>query len=220
MAATTLSQVRGSSRRSACLVLAKACLDGVEVGRVAGQEDHLAPGRFDQPPRLGALVHVQVVEDHDLARPQAGHQDALDEGGKDPPIDRAIDDQTLAHPRQVQRGQPGDVRPLPPRNAADGPLPAGRACPQRGQGDRRARLIDEEQIARIDRRHPRLPRGAGRLIAFAGNQRLFLSGKSRRASSRLRCDGLSWTPTAAASCRATSGSVASGWVATSVRKTG
>ena len=149
MAATTLFQVRGSSRRSASWSWRRRPRWGCSrASSWARRSLRTRPLRLAAAPGRSCARSGCRAPRLDPAASWAPRR--ARRRWQRPPIDRTIDDQTLPHPRQVQGGQPGDVRPLPPGNAANGPLPAGSAGPQRSQGDRRAGLIDEEQIARID----------------------------------------------------------------------
>ena len=89
-AATTASHERAPLRRSACVIVAKACSIGVTSGE-EGQEDEVAPRVLTACPGRGAFVPGAGVQDHDLAWVQARHQPPLHKGGEDPLIDGASD---------------------------------------------------------------------------------------------------------------------------------
>jgi hypothetical protein len=64
----------------------------------------VAAGLFDRGPDLGLLVHGQVIEHDDIARPQSGHQHLFDVGEKRRAIDRTIEDRWRAQPLQAKGG--------------------------------------------------------------------------------------------------------------------
>ena len=180
----------GTEAPEELLALGEGLLDGIAIGRVGRQEQQVAAYGLDELPGPRVLVHAEIIEDHDLAGTQARNEDALDKGGEDPAIYRAIDHQAFAQPVGGQGGNPDDVRPMPTWDMPDGALPFRRTSAQRRQDERGTGLIQEDQVAGIQadlRLPPRLPRGG---ILFGGDQGLFLSGRSRRRKRRLRCEGL------------------------------
>lgn len=64
----------------------------------------MAARLFDRGPDLGLLVHGQVIEHDDIARPQRGHQHLFDVGEKTRTIDGAIEDRWRAQPLQAKGG--------------------------------------------------------------------------------------------------------------------
>ncbi len=91
------------------LDLAEDGFDGVEVGTVGGQVEHV---RLDGPDRLadtGHFVGRQVIHHHDVAGPQDLHQLLFDPGVEQVSCDRAVDhqgsDQTLGPEGGDERGR-------------------------------------------------------------------------------------------------------------------
>jgi hypothetical protein len=159
-------------------------LDGVEIGRIAGQEVQLATGALDQGARPRALVHGEVVEDDELPGHQAGQQALLNEGLERLPIDGAIKDHGRPHPGGGDAGQQGHALPASAWHRTDGPLPTRRPCPQPTQAGGGGRLIEKDEALRSDRGQLLPPLLPGGLVTLGGDQRLFLSGKPSRAKAR------------------------------------
>ena len=74
------------------------------------------------------------------------------------------------------------------------------ACPAPRQGGVGAGLVDEDEIRRHERGDLVPPSGTGGVIAFGGDERLFLSGQPARPSARDIVAGLTQTPVIAAHC--------------------
>jgi len=66
-------------------------LNGIEVRRVAGEEEDSCPGSRDRLSHAGLLVDRQVIQDDKLPRLQRRNQDVRDVLVKGQPINRAID---------------------------------------------------------------------------------------------------------------------------------
>src|SRR5215212_3532993 len=77
------------------LGLGKRLLDRVEVGRIGRQEDQLASCRLNKRSGFGALMHAEVVEDHDLTWPERWGEHPFYERLKDEAIDSSPHQQTL-----------------------------------------------------------------------------------------------------------------------------
>ena len=54
--------------------LGEDLLDGIEVGRVFGQEDEARADLPDRPPHGLPFMRAEVIEDHDVARLEGGEQ--------------------------------------------------------------------------------------------------------------------------------------------------
>jgi hypothetical protein len=73
-----------------------------------------------------------------------------------------------------------------------------------------AGLVDEDEVGGVERAGFHAPDRTGGLVAFGGDERLFLSGQPTRPSARDIVAGLTSTPVAAAHVAQCSTSVASG----------
>ena len=69
----------------------KRQLDGIEVRAVGRQEPDEGPRAFDGHLRLGLFVDGEVIEDHDVARPEGGHEHLLDVSQKGWLVEGAIE---------------------------------------------------------------------------------------------------------------------------------
>jgi len=72
--------------------------DRVEVGTVRRQKPELRTDAVDRGADRGLLVDGEVIEDHDVAGLQRGHEDLFDVGEETRIIDRAIEDGRRADP--------------------------------------------------------------------------------------------------------------------------
>ena len=66
--------------------------DRIEIRTVGRQEAELGADGFDRRAHRGLFVHGEVVEHHDIAGAQRGHQDLLDVGEEGRIVDRAVED--------------------------------------------------------------------------------------------------------------------------------
>lgn len=148
-------------------------LDGVEVGRVGREKDQASPGGFDGGAWPRTLVHIEVVEDDEVAGTEGGGQDLLDEGGEGGAINGSRHDHTGTDARRGQRGQPRGGLPPAAWDAAHRPHPARGAGAQRCEGCRRVRFVEKDEPRRIHGEHLRPPGRPRRLIPFRRNHRFF-----------------------------------------------
>lgn len=96
------------------------------------------------------------------------------------------------------------------RDAANGVLPPWCSRPSPGQGGVGTRLVQTDQVRRIDGGDLVSPGGPRCLVPFPRRQRLLLSGKSRRRSSHDSVATLTRTPVLCSPRAQRSASVASG----------
>src|SRR6266545_1303377 len=133
------------------LQLAPAELDRVQVRRVGRQVQDGGASRRYEAPDVRRLVGADVVEDDDVAGPQLADQHALEKGLEDFAVGRALDRHHRAHAGHVERanhrGDSARVAGHRPQGslATRRPRVVARHC------DVAARLIDEDEAARIER---------------------------------------------------------------------
>lgn len=118
-------------------------------------------------------MHAQVVQHHDLARPQRRRQHLGHELVKDRSVHRAFKLQTRPPSVRSEGGEQGDGLPPALGHATYHALAAWSTTPARRQGGRRVRLIEKDQLTMIEGREFLTPDGPRGSILFAGNQRLF-----------------------------------------------
>ena len=203
------------------LGLGEGLLDRVVIGRIAGQEDEVATGLFDQLRARALLWTLRLSSTTICPGRKLGTSTRSTKVAKTAPIDRAVDHQALP--------EAGRASAWPARRCGAACRAASRPtarCPRGARARSGVKVMGvlvssrKTRSRRVDRSHPLPPSGAGRLVAFGGDQGLFLSGRSSWRSSRLRCDGLSRTPVAAASRAACSGKRGIGLGRTSARAAG
>ena len=171
---------RDGSRREfaqAMFELSKDLFDGVQVGRVFGQEDQLRPGSADDLPHVLPLVATEIVHDHDLVGLQGRSEDLLDVSPEARAVDRAVEDPWSVDAVVAQRRYEGQGFPLTVRNLGFEPLAARCPTPQRRHVGLRPGLIQKHQAPGIDAalilgplRPP--PRYVGTIL-FAGDHGFF-----------------------------------------------
>ena len=95
MARSSSGNVRASAARKPALTLLHLFSMGLRSGEQGRQEAHLGPGSFDERERLGAFVRGQVVHDHRVAAPQAGHEEVAHVLAKDQRVGRTLNGHAL-----------------------------------------------------------------------------------------------------------------------------
>jgi hypothetical protein len=134
----------------------------IEIGTVGRQKAEMRAGLFDGRAHRGLLVHYEVVEDDNIARPQGRDQHLLDIRTKRGIVDRAIEDRRRADAIDAQAGNDRVRLPVTERRVVPEPDAARAAsiAAQEIRGD--ARFIEEDIVARVAEREHILPTAAGR----------------------------------------------------------
>jgi hypothetical protein len=94
-------------------------------------------------------MRSQVVEHHDLTRPQSGTQYPLHKVEKDWTIGRALHGESRPNPLPVQRRQHGQTLAIVLRSRADHALAARGACVKPGHGHVETTFIDIDEPLRV-----------------------------------------------------------------------
>ena len=177
---------RGSAEE--CFEFGEDLLDRIEVRRVGRQEAQLGAGALDGIARGFSLVAAEIVENDDVARPQARDEDLLDISGKAAAVNRAIEDRRRAHPVPAQGCQEGRGLPVTEGHAGNQPLAAPAATMRRCHVGLGPGLVDENEVARVERqalaqpsRTPGLDVGT---VEFGRGQGLFLRVIRSRSKNR------------------------------------
>ena len=131
--------------------------DRVEVGTVRGQKPEVRADAFDRGADFGLLVDGEVIEDHDVAGLQRGHEDLFDVGEETRIIDRAIEDGRRADPLEPQRTDDGVRLPVAAGRVIVKPLPAWTAAVAAQEIRRHATFIQEHILAHVADRQPVIP---------------------------------------------------------------
>ena len=177
MAAQTASRLRAAALRKQVLELGEDLLDGVQVGRVFGQEEQLGAGRADGPthgpplwlPRLSMTTMSPGLKRRD--------EDLLDIELERLAVDRAIEDPWGVDAVVPQRRHEGHGLPVAVRDLGLQPQAARRPAAQRRHVGLGPGLVDEDQAGGIDAALIGLPlrpptRDVGAL-PFAGDDGFF-----------------------------------------------
>jgi len=159
------------------LELGEDLFDGVEVGRIFGQEEELGAGRADKLAHGFALVTAEIVHDNDVTLTKRRHQDAGHIGAKALAVDRPLKKPRRIDPIEAERGQEGHRVPATVRDLGHAALAARRPSAQWSHVGLGPGLVDEDQALRRDAililcplRPP--PRHVG-AIAFASHHAFF-----------------------------------------------
>lgn len=137
--------------------LGEGLLDGVEVGRILGQEEQPGAGRFDGVADGLGFVAAEIVHDDDVAGSEGRHQLLVDVGAEALAVDRAVEDAgsgqaiTAKCPEEGQ-GTPAAVR----REAAQPPTFRAPAAQGRHVGADPG-LVDEDEAFGVEPALPGLP---------------------------------------------------------------
>src|SRR6266540_1608351 len=132
------------------LQLAPRELDRIQVRRVRRQVQHASAGGVDEPADVGRLVGADVVEHDDVAGLQLAEEDALEEGLEDLGVGRAFDGHHGADAVEVESADHRRDGARVARNGSVGALAAWRAGVLPSHGDLAARLVDEDEPARVE----------------------------------------------------------------------
>lgn len=128
-----------------CRQLREGVLDGVEVGTVGRQEKESGAGRLDHLAHLRPLVAGQIVHDHDVARPEFGHENLVDIGLEGDAVDRPVEHEGRGDAAAAQSGNEGGRLPVPVRHADPQPLATGASAMPPRHVRRGPGLVDEDK---------------------------------------------------------------------------
>lgn len=160
------------------LDLAPHLFNGIEVGRVGGQELDARADGLDELESGLVFVGAKVVHDDDVAGAQRRQEHFANIGAKDFRIGCSFDGHRGRRPVQAKGGDHRRRAPVPVRSAADQPLAASTAPAQAGHVRFCRRLVDEDEPGRIESALPPTPPLARPLdidpVLLAGVQTLFL----------------------------------------------
>lgn len=153
-------------------------LDGVEIGRVGGQEPGLASGLFNQLEYPLLLVAGEVVHHNDVARLERWKENAFDVDSKDVSVRGGLDGHARCCPVQSDRADHRRRAPVPGGGAVVNPQSLRRPAPQACHVGLGCRFIQENQVAGVALAELALPGVSGggdfRAALLAGAERLFL----------------------------------------------
>ena len=128
--------------------LGEGHLDGIEVGRIGWEKQEPGTSRLQRRGGLGGLVHLQVVEDDDVACLQGGSELRLDVDVEGGPIHCAFEEPWGRQPMATQGGNEGLGVPVAERGRTGQPLALRGPAPQPGQLGGGRCLVDEGEAVR------------------------------------------------------------------------
>ncbi len=192
------------------LDLGERLLDRREVGRVGRQEEELAVASFHGLANAGGLVDTQIIQHHDLSRPQRRRQLLRDVPHERRRIHRPLDHPGHVHAVGGERRHQRGVLAVVAWHRAGGSLVMRCPAVEPGQGDIRAAFVDKDELLRVELGDRFAPGFARLLVAFAGCQPFFLWVQPRRRMARHIVASLSCWPSCSAHQAQCSNTVASG----------
>ena len=136
--------------------------DRVEVRTVRRQEPKPGPDALNRRLDLGLLVHREVVEHDDVARPQCRDEHLLHVGEKAGIVDRPVEHGRGRQALDAQRGDDGVRLPMPAGRVIAEALPARAPAVPAEQVGGDPRFVDEDVAASIVQRLGVLPAAAPR----------------------------------------------------------
>ena len=139
------------------LDLRERLLDGIEIGRVWGQEPQSCAGVFDDLARGLGFVASQIVGDDDVAGPQRRNQLLLDISAEALAIDGPIEDARRGEPVTAKRRQEGHGAPAAMRGIATQSLALGSPTAQGRHVGLDPGLVDEHQPFGVEAALPGFP---------------------------------------------------------------
>lgn len=154
-----------------CLELGEHHFDRVEIGAVGRQEQQVRASSSDGAADGLALVTAEIVEHHDVAGPQCGHQELLHPSEEQRAVDRPVDDAGRVDAVMPERSDEGHGGPPPVRHMGDQALSTRGAAVGACHVGLGPGLVDEDQAAGIRSSLELLP-----LLATPGDLRPQLLG--------------------------------------------
>ena len=131
-------------------MLCEDLLDGVQIGRVFGQEEQPRAGRPDRSPNGFSFVAAEIVHHHEITNFERGRQHLLDIDREALAIDRTVEDPWGIDAVMAQCRHEGHRLPMAVRNLGFEPLAPRRPTPERRHVGLGPGLVDEDQALRVD----------------------------------------------------------------------
>lgn len=132
---------------------------------------------FDGGADLRLFMYREVIEHHDVAGAQRGHQDLFDIGAEGRIVDRSVEDRRRAQPLEPQRGDHRVRLPMAAGGVIVQPDAARTAAIPSQQVGRHATFIEKHVLTHVAQRLPGLPlspcRGDIRASLLIGVYRFF-----------------------------------------------
>lgn len=129
-----------------CLDLPEGWLDGIEIGRVFGQELEAGVTLGNCLGNGWALVAAEMIEHHDFAWPERGSEALFGVGCEDLGVDRTVDDHGREDLASADGGDQGRGLPAAVRDLGEEALAAWTAAMGSRHVGLGPGLIDEDQL--------------------------------------------------------------------------
>ena len=156
--------------------LGERLLDGCQIGRIRGQEEHLAAARLDGLAHALPFMYAQVIQHHDLAWLQAGREDLFDIGLKGERVNRSFQDHRRLDALERQSSEERRIFAPVAWHRPISALATRRSGVERCEGDVAATFIHKHQIVDGQVLRQVTPGRAVCFAALGGTQRLFFLG--------------------------------------------
>lgn len=131
--------------------------DRIEVGAVRREKPEMGADGFEGGADLRLFVDREVIEHHDVAGSQRGHQHLFDIGEERRIVDRSVEDRRRAQPLEPQRGDDGVCLPMAAGRVVVQPDAARAAAVAAQQVGRHAAFIEKHILAYVAQWLPGLP---------------------------------------------------------------
>lgn len=138
-------------------------------------------------------MHVEVVHDHDLSRPEGRDQHLLNVGLEESAVDGPVDDDARANPVHRAGGKQREVGGVVAGRGAETALIVRRTTVAAGQRQIRAGLIEKDEPIGGAEGDEMVPDPALCIIPFTGTHRPFFRVNPARRMARLMVIELSFT---------------------------
>lgn len=159
------------------LELGEDLLDGIEVGRIRGEEQEFGAGGLDGFAHGVAFVRGEIVHDNDVAGPEFAQKKPLDIRLEDRAGHRAWNNQRREDAVMPEAGDERRCFPMAVRRFADQSFAAPRPSVALRHIGRCAHFVDEHKAFRVERSLAAPPQPAGErhvaAILLTGEQGFF-----------------------------------------------
>ena len=173
-------------------------LDGVEVGRVRRQVQHVGATLLKPFSHPGYLVRAEIIHDHNVARTQLRAEHLVEVGEEDVGIGGRLDGHGCDHAAEAHGPKNGQDLPVTAGRGFVDALAFSRTAIESRHAGRNAAFVKKDQLFGRDRADPveefDPPLEVDRGIAFDGVERLFFLGSPSRVSVSQTSDRLNRTP--------------------------
>lgn len=145
-----LVPISGAEAANQLFEFGEDVFDRVQVGRIGRQVNQFGPHGFDRGRRYGGPVAREIVEHHEIARPQMRREDLFAEAGKAESVDRTVENHRGPRPLETDGMHQRVSLPVTAGNRVDQPLAGGGPASQPSHARLQACFVDEHEPLGID----------------------------------------------------------------------